>query len=251
MKKYLSYPLSLLFYLCFGSILVLFHGVQWTALNTLGYAAHKKSVDLLNFFILCCLGLLGTRIKFEYEAPLPEKGSVIFVANHQSTYDIPPLIWKLRRYHAKFVSKKELGKGIPSVSFNLRHGGSVLIDRKKPKEALELIESFGTRLAEKNHAVIIFPEGTRSKDGQMKKFHRSGLMALFKTMPEAKIVPVSIRNSWKFAAQKYFPMPLGNCVFFKFHHSLTNDQNQFHELIETLETTLKKEVEVTFTNVEV
>jgi 1-acyl-sn-glycerol-3-phosphate acyltransferase len=92
MKKFMSYPLSLLFYLCFGSLLVLFHGVQWIALNTFGYTAQKKSVDLLNFFILRCLTLLGTRIKFEYEAPLPENGSVIFVANHQSTYDIPPLI---------------------------------------------------------------------------------------------------------------------------------------------------------------
>lgn len=108
---------------------MLFHGIQWMALTAFGYGAHKKSVDILNYFILRCLALLGTRITFEYEMPLPNQGSVIFVANHQSTYDIPPLIWELRGYHAKFVSKKELGKGIPSVSFNLRHGGSVL-DRK-------------------------------------------------------------------------------------------------------------------------
>ena len=239
----MSYPLSLLFYLCFGSLLVLFHGVQWIALNTFGYTAQKKSVDLLNFFILRCLTLLGTRIKFEYEAPLPENGSVIFVANHQSTYDIPPLIWELRAYHAKFVSKKELGKGIPSVSFNIRHGGSVMIDRKKPKEALELIESFGARLAKSNHSVIIFPEGTRSKTGKMKKFHGAGLITLFKTMPHAKIVPVSIRNSWKFSAQNYFPMPLGNKIFFRFHKSIPIDKNQIDSLIDHIETTIKKEVE--------
>ena len=47
-------------------------------------------------------------------------------------YDISPIMWYLRKHHVKFVAKKELGKGIPSVSYNLRHGGSILIDRKKP-----------------------------------------------------------------------------------------------------------------------
>src|SRR6056300_1997304 len=181
MKKILAFLTSLIFYLCFGCSLVIFHLIQWIALNLFGYRAHKFTIELLNRILHLWMKILGTKISFEITTALPEDRPLIFVANHQSTYDIPPLIWKLRRYHAKFVSKKELGKGIPSVSFNLRHGGSVLIDRKKPKEALELIESFGTRLAEKNHAVIIFPEGTRSKDGQMKKFHRSGPMALFKT----------------------------------------------------------------------
>jgi 1-acyl-sn-glycerol-3-phosphate acyltransferase len=243
MKKYCSYPLSFLFYFCFGSILVLFHGIQWMALTAFGYGAHKKSVDILNYFILRCLALLGTRITFEYEMPLPNQGSVIFVANHQSTYDIPPLIWELRGYHAKFVSKKELGKGIPSVSFNLRHGGSVLIDRKKPKEALERIESFGARLSAKDHSVIIFPEGTRSRKGEMKKFHRSGLIALFKSMPQAKVVPISIKNSWKFAAQNYFPMPIANRVFFKFHSPLSIDVSSYDDLIMHIETTIRKEVE--------
>jgi 1-acyl-sn-glycerol-3-phosphate acyltransferase len=91
--------------------------------------------------------------------------------------------------------------------------------------------------------VIIFPEGTRSKTGKMKKFHRSGLITLFKTMPQAKIVPVSIQNSWKFSAQNYFPMPLGNKILFKLHKALPIDKNQIDSLIDLIETTIKKEVE--------
>ena len=60
----------------------------------------------------------------------------MIVANHQSMNDIPPIIWYLRKHHPKFVSKMELGKGIPSVSYNLVHGGSVLIDRKNSKQAI-------------------------------------------------------------------------------------------------------------------
>ena len=81
---------------------------------------------------------LGTRIVFNLKAELPVRRSIIFVVNHQSTYDIPPIIWHLRKFHPKFISKIELGKGIPSVSFNLRHGGSVLIDRKKPLHSTKL-----------------------------------------------------------------------------------------------------------------
>ena len=42
---------------------------------------------------------------------------IIVVSNHQNMMDIPPLIWYFRHQHAKFISKKELGRGIPSVSF--------------------------------------------------------------------------------------------------------------------------------------
>jgi len=197
----------------------------------------------MNKCLTFSLYFLFSRVKFINKYQLPENAPVIIVSNHQSTYDIPPLIWELRGYHAKFVSKKELGKGIPSVSFNLRHGGSVLIDRKKPKEALERIESFGARLSAKDHSVIIFPEGTRSRKGEMKKFYRSGLIALFKSMPQAKVVPISIKNSWKFAAQNYFPMPIANRVFFKFHSPLSIDVSSYDDLIMHLETTIRKEVE--------
>ena len=240
MKTILSYPLTLVFYLCFGSLLVFFHPLQWIAHNLFGYKAHKNTVDLLNFFIFRCLNLLGTRTRFKHLKALPENHSIIFVANHQSTFDIPPLIWHLRKCHAKFVSKIELGKGIPSVSFNLRHGGSILINRKKPNEAIDKLEAFGKRLAEKKHSVIIFPEGTRSKNGQMRKFHRSGLLSLLKTMPNAYIVPISINNSWKFSAQNYFPMPIGNDLIFTFHEPFYINQNKKEEMIDTLESIIKK-----------
>jgi 1-acyl-sn-glycerol-3-phosphate acyltransferase len=203
MKKLLAYPLSVLYYFSFGSFLIVFHGLQWLAFYGLGYTAHKSTLDLLNFFILRCLNLLGTRIVFDLKAELPVRRSIIFVVNHQSTYDIPPIIWHLRKFHPKFISKIELGKGIPSVSFNLRHGGSVLIDRKKPKLALNQIKAFGKRLYKKNHSAVIFPEGTRSKNGKPKKFQKSGLLCLFETMPEAVVVPISVGNSWKFGTHNY------------------------------------------------
>ena len=149
---------------------------------------------------------------------------------------------KYKNYRQNNVdgSKIELEKGIPSVSFNLKHGGSILINRKKSKEAIDKLEAFGKRLTEKNHSVIIFPEGTRSKNGQMRKFHRSGLLALLKTMPNAYIVPISINNAWKFSQQNYFPMTIGNDLSFTFHEPFNINQNKKEELIDTLQSIIKK-----------
>ena len=72
-----------------------------------------------------------------------------------------PISCYLKKHHPKFVSKIELGKGIPSVSYNLRHGGSVLIDRKDPRQSLTAIKDFGKYIEENNYAAVIFPEGTQ------------------------------------------------------------------------------------------
>ena len=135
MKKIFSYPLSVVFYLFFGLTLVIFHGLQWLSFNLSGYQAHKKSVDLFNFFLLRCLNLVGTRFQYNNKFTFDKNRPHIIVSNHQSMFDIPPIIWYMRQLHPKFISKKELAKGIPGISYNLRHGGSVLIDRKNPDYA--------------------------------------------------------------------------------------------------------------------
>ena len=141
MKKLLAYPLSIIYYLFFGLVLVVFHPIQVVCLKVFGYQAHKKSVDVLNFFLLRCLNILGTRFSFENPHTIKLEQPCIIVSNHQGTYDIPPIIWYLRKLHPKFISKKELGSGIPSISYNLKHGGSVLIDRKDKTQAVQAIKN--------------------------------------------------------------------------------------------------------------
>ena len=81
---------------------------------------------------------MGIKIRFDRPLNLTTGKPLIIVANHQSTYDIPPIIWHLKKFHPKFISKKQLGRGIPGVSYNLRNGGSVLIDRSRPKESIRV-----------------------------------------------------------------------------------------------------------------
>ena len=244
MIKILAYIPTLLYLLCFGLLLVIFHPIPWLCLKLGGYEAHKKSVDILNFFVVYNLLFLGTRITFKNKQIVPENVPLIIVSNHQSMNDIPALIWFLRKYHPKFVSKKELGKGIPSISFNLKHGGSALIDRKDGKQAIGEIMKLGKYIEENNRSAVIFPEGTRSRNGKPKRFSENGLKMLVKYAPSAYVLPVTINNSWKFLKYDGFPMDLGVHLKFDVHKPIKANSMEFDDLFKKVEQTITSKVVV-------
>ena len=209
MKKALGYIFSPIFHFSFLMFLVIFHPIQWVCYRFFGYAAHKRSVDILNFFLTYTDLLIGASVTFRNEQQLPVDRPIIFIANHQSTYDIPGLIWFLRKYHVKFISKIELTKGIPSISYNLKYGGGANIDRKDSKQAISEIIRLGRRMKENNWSAMIFPEGTRSKTGQLKPFQVGGIATLLKVVPNALVVPVAIENSWKVVRYGNYPLSFG------------------------------------------
>jgi 1-acyl-sn-glycerol-3-phosphate acyltransferase len=239
---FLSYPFTVLFYLIFGFCLVFFHGIQWVGLNFFGYQAHKKSVDILNLLILLCLKVLGTSFEFKVPKNIPQDIPIIIVSNHQSLWDIPPIIWFLRKLHPKFVSKFELGKGIPSVSYNLRYGGSILIKRNNAKQALSEMIKFSDYLSKNNRSGVIFPEGTRSRKGEAKRFQRKGLELLFKKMPEALVLPLTINNSWKLQRHGMFPMPLGVKIKYTLHPLMKVSDFETDVLMDKIEMQIKSDI---------
>jgi 1-acyl-sn-glycerol-3-phosphate acyltransferase len=206
MKKFFGYILSPFVILAFFLLLVIFHPIQWICLQLGGYTAHKKSVDILNFFLLHTAYILFNGITFINKQALPVGRPIIFLANHQSLFDIPPMIYYLRKYHAKFISKVELTKGIPSISFNLRHGGGANIDRKDPRQAITELIKFAGRMKDNNWSAVMFPEGTRSKDGRVKPFQSAGVATLLKKCPNALLVPIAITDSWKMIQYGLYPM---------------------------------------------
>lgn len=209
MNKFFGYILSPIFYILFGLSLVIFHPIQWVCYKFFGYKAHKLSVDALNFCLTYCDLFLGSSVTFVNQQDLPLDRPIIFVANHQSMYDIPGLIWFLRKFHVKFISKIELTKGIPSISYNLKYGGGANINRKDSKQAVSELIKLGRRMKENNWSAMIFAEGTRAKDGQMKSFQVGGIATLLKVVPDALIVPVAIENSWKLVQYGMYPLSCG------------------------------------------
>lgn len=240
--KLLSYILSPIFGASFFLILLVFHPLQWFSYNILGYTIYQRVVDAMNFFLVKNLLLIGVRVKVDCPYDLPKHTTLIFVSNHQSLFDISPISWHFRKHNPKFVSKKELSKGIPSVSYNLRHGGAALIDRSNGKQAIVELAKFAKNINKKVWSAAIFPEGTRSKDGQPKDFATNGLKMLTKYNQEGFIVPLTVNNSWKVFRYGKFPFGIGSPITIKAHAPIAINSLPFNELVTVVEETIINDI---------
>jgi len=125
----------------------------------------------------------------------PDK-SYIYMANHQSNFDIPVLLGYLP-VQFRWLAKAELFK-IPMFGRAMLGAGYVKIDRFNQRSAFESISEAAQKM-KNGVSVMIFPEGTRSKDGRIKSFKKGGfVMAVDSGVP---IVPVIIRGTWPIMAK--------------------------------------------------
>ena len=240
--KILSYILSPIFAFVFYALLIIFHPMQWLGLKLFGYRGHKFVVDYMNWVLMKSLLFLLIPVKVENEYDLPEDTTLIFVANHQGMFDIPPIIWKFRKHHPKFVSKVELGKGIPSISFNLRHGGAALINRKDGKQAIAELTAFAKKINQNKWSAVIFPEGTRSRNGEPKIFAANGLKVLTKYNKEGYVVPLTINNSWKVFKYGKFPLGVASPISIITHEPIKIDSLSFDELLVKTEKVINESI---------
>lgn len=240
MNKLLGYIFTPFHYIAFGLVLCIFHPIQWLSLKLGGYKAHKLSVDCLNFFLVSTYYIVGARVSFTNKFKLPTNRPIIFIANHQSMYDIAPLIWYLRKHHAKFISKIELTKGIPSISFNLKYGGGANIDRSDKKQAISEIIKLGVNMKENNWSAVIFPEGTRSKNGEVKPFAVGGIATLLKKAENALVVPIAIKGSWKLNQFGNFPLSFGEKISFTILKPIDAKEMVIEGLVKQTEEDVKK-----------
>ena len=244
MKKILLYPITMVYYTIYFTIMCIFQPIEFLAFKLFGNQGLQAIFNFLAFISLKCNHILGSRFTFENRALIPRNVPVIFVANHQSLLDTAGIIWYLRKYNCLFVTKKELAKGIPSVSYFLRNAKYVLIDRNNPKQAIPKIKSLAEYIEKENHSAVIFPEGTRSKTGEPKEFAESGLKILCKYAPSAYIVPISINNSWKVYQYGYFPLSFGNHVVFTVHNPLKVSDFSFDNIMKKTEKAIVQGVKV-------
>lgn len=240
--KIISFIFSSIFAIVFYSLLLIFHPIQWIGLTIFGYKGHKFVVDYMNWFLTKSLLTLGVNVTVENKQKIPENTTIIFVSNHQGMFDIPPIIWAFRKYHPKFVSKIELGKGIPSISYNLRKGGAALIDRKDPKQAISTLANFAKNIKKNNWSAVIFPEGTRSRDGKPKKFASNGLKVISKYNKEGYVVPLTINNSWKVFKYGKFPLGIFSPIKITTHQPIKINSLPFDELLAQTEKVIKDHI---------
>lgn len=186
--------------------------------------------------------LAGATITIEGLERVDRSKNYIIVSNHQSMLDISFLSEHLKELHPRYVSKRELASGVPGVSYNLRRGGSALIDRKDPAQARAAIADLTRRIRDENLTAVIFPEGTRSKTGAMKPFRAGGLRELVKGAPGTPILPVTSYGGSRLFSKGLKPIVRGVRLGMVFHDPVAappaDDDAAFDAFVRSLEETI-------------
>ena len=131
-------------------------------------------------------------LRIEGAQHLDPRRRFIVVLNHQSYLESILPLSVLAPIDPVFICKKELGYGIPAISYTLRTAGHCLIDRNDREQALGAIEEVAGRAATGEVSPVLFPEGTRSPDGQLLPFKPGGFKTLLEKTPGIPILPVLI-----------------------------------------------------------
>lgn len=134
------------------------------------------------------LKVLGIKIRVLVKS-FPEKGkNYVFMSNHQSQLDIPVLESLLKDYNIRFLAKKSLFD-IPFFGWGIKALGYVPVEREDPKEGLKSLLACVERLKE-GVSLVVFPEGTRSRDGELLSFKAAGFLIPIKA--GVPVCPVAI-----------------------------------------------------------
>ena len=135
---------------------------------------------------------------------LPDR-SYIYMSNHQSNFDIPVALAYLP-FQFKWVAKAELFK-IPIFGYAMHRIGHINIDRSNRRAAYKSLKKAAKNIRE-GVSVLIYPEGTRSKDGNIRPFKTGGfVLAVESGVP---IVPVIIHGTWPIMPKNKIIIKPGN-----------------------------------------
>ncbi|MDG2306714.1 MAG: lysophospholipid acyltransferase family protein [Candidatus Binatia bacterium] len=178
---------------------------QWTpfAIRTIGYGSvscfigpftkeHSASLWAMRKWCVSSLGHLDIRLELSGVENVPVAGPFVYCSNHQSLVDILVLGAALPGDY-KWAAKRSV-LNIPFLGWHLRLAGHVPVDRGGgAKAADDVIERFAEVLR-KGKPLLIFPEGTRSVDGELKDFKAGAFKAAIRG--NAPIVPVALDGTF-------------------------------------------------------
>jgi 1-acyl-sn-glycerol-3-phosphate acyltransferase len=151
-------------------------------------AAYRVCQLWVRLNLLAC----GVRVHPRHLAPLDPAAPVVFMSNHRSQTDILAVVMALHDFQLRWVAKKELTR-VPVFGWALRHTGHIIIDRSDTQQAVASLRAARAQMSE-GVSVMIFPEGTRSLDGQdLLPFKKGGFMLALET--GYPIVPLVVRGS--------------------------------------------------------
>jgi len=143
--------------------------------------------------------VLGIRLEIQGRDQVDRKKPAIFMSNHLSFLD-GPLLYLVIPQVLRVILKKEIFR-IPIIGWAMKFVGFVPVDRKGQQSGRKSIEIATRSIRQKGYSYLIFPEGTRSRDGKMQPFRRGAFFLAINS--QVPVVPITIDGT-------YVLMPKGN-----------------------------------------
>lgn len=150
------------------------------------------------------LFLAGVKLEVSNLDKIPEGRPLIFMGNHQSNFDILTLYAALP-HHFSWIAKEELFR-IPLFGLAMRRAGYIPLDRGDGRRALKSMDEAAKKIRS-GVSVIIFPEGTRTLDGNLLPFKRGGFLLAAKA--GVPIIPFTINGTAKINPAKTLELRKG------------------------------------------
>jgi 1-acyl-sn-glycerol-3-phosphate acyltransferase len=151
----------------------------------------ERSARFIRLWARCVLWVCGITLRVQGRERLDPTRAYLFMANHQSNIDIPILMAAFETLQVRWVSKQEVRK-VPVIGLCLARTHQVLVDRESPSQAIAVIRQVRSLLGA-GISVIFFPEGTRTRDGNLQPFKPGGFaVAVGAGVP---VVPITVNGS--------------------------------------------------------
>jgi 1-acyl-sn-glycerol-3-phosphate acyltransferase len=151
----------------------------------------ERSARLVRFWAKGNLWVCGVKVRGHGLERLTPATAYLFMSNHQSQFDILALMSVLDAFQLRWVAKKELRK-VPVLGLCMQRTHQILVDRESRAQAVATIRRI-KELLNAGISVLFFPEGTRSKDGNLLPFKPGGFAVAVET--GVPVVPVTVNGS--------------------------------------------------------
>lgn len=171
-----------------------------TLFDATGAFAHRCA----RFWSRTSLAMARVRVSTTGTEHIPPAGPVIYMGNHQSNFDILALTVAIPRRFS-WLAKEELFR-VPFFGGAMRRAGYIPLDRSDGRQALKSIEQAARRIRE-GFSVVVFPEGTRTRDGALLPFKKGGF--LLASRAAVPVVPFTINGSMAINPRNRFELYAG------------------------------------------
>ena len=170
-------------------------------------SGQDKAHSFIRFWGRICLFLAGVKVEIRGIENILTDRPAIYVSNHQSNFDVP-IIYGGLPIQFRWLAKQELFR-IPVFGLAMKRSGIIPIDRSNRRKTMHSIIAAAQRI-NAGTSVIIFPEGTRTPDGQLQEFKKGALLIAAKA--QVPVVPIAIHGSFQIQAKDSWRINGGSAI---------------------------------------